>query len=112
MLVLPSFDLWAKQPDPPRLRAAIIVEAHIPNEHGTTIVYRVRHRRTHASETWWISAAIDSHRHSNTLRTTSATKAQQWIDAIQRGRIAVEDPLIGYARRQKEAWRARQRKGT
>lgn len=83
---LPAFELLAKQPKIPHV-ARTVAQAAIPNEHGTPIVFIVSQSRNGRS--WWIRAALDGLRMSNTLHTTQVAKAQAWINAVRAGKVSV-----------------------
>lgn len=85
-VVLPSFELLKRQPDPPHV-ARVLVERLIANEHGAMIKYVVRCSRK--GDDWWVSASLDGMRMSNTLHTRDADKAQRWIDAVNNKAIKV-----------------------
>jgi hypothetical protein len=83
---LPAFELLAKQPKIPHV-ARTVAQNAVPNEHGTPIVFIVSQSRNGRS--WWIRAALDGLRMSNTLHTTQVAKAQAWINAVRAGKVSV-----------------------
>lgn len=86
-VALPDFELLKRQPKIPHV-ARVVAESVVPNGHGLPITYRVSQSRN--GKSWWISASIDGLRMSNTVHTTVAKKAFQWIDAVKRGDVCVK----------------------
>lgn len=87
-MVLPSFELLARQPKMPN-SVNVVARKTVPNQYGTPIIYQVFRNRKGTS--WWVAASLGGMRMSNTLHTTVATKAAVWIDAVTTGNISVED---------------------
>lgn len=83
---LPPFSLLAKQPKIPHV-ARTVAQADITNEHGTPITFIVSRSRNGRS--WWIRAAREGMRMSNTLHTTVEAKGQAWIAAVKAGTVSV-----------------------
>lgn len=86
MLVLPEFRLLKKQPKVPHV-AHVVVSRDVPNEYGTPITYVVQRGRS--GKNWWIRASHGGMRASDTLHTTNAAKADEWIRAVDTGQIRV-----------------------
>ena len=86
MLELPEFQLLKKQPNAPHVARAVAKRV-VPNEHGARITYVVEQGRN--GRDWWIHASLDGLRMSNTLHTSVAAKADQWIRAVETGQICV-----------------------
>lgn len=78
--MLPSFVLSESQPDLPHNARTI---AEYVSSKG--ILFRVR--RDRPGKTWTIDASMNGMRWSNTLRTTSKTKAESWVAAVEAGRV-------------------------
>ena len=86
MLDLPDFELLKPQPKVPHV-ARVVARRDVPNEYGTLVTYTVRQGRN--GRDWWIDASQAGMRASNTLHTSNAAKAQQWIRAVETGQICV-----------------------
>ena len=91
-VVLPCYSFLAAQPDPPGT-ARVLVRVELRNEHGAEITYTVQGSRK--GGTWWLSASRQGMRMSNTLRTTSATKAALWLAAVPAGRVSIARDIEG-----------------
>jgi hypothetical protein len=95
-VILPPFSILGPDNDPPH-RNTVIARKTIANQYGTDVLFEVRTNRK--EDTWWIAALYpgkngeSSFRASGTLRTTSAAKAQQWIEAVNAGAVAVEERI-------------------
>jgi hypothetical protein len=87
-VTLPDFSLLKRQPKVPHV-ARVVARRDIPNQYGTPITYTVQRSRN--GKSWWISASREGFRMSGTIHTTKAEKAQQWIDAVQRGRACIKE---------------------
>ncbi len=83
---LPPFSLLAKQPKIPHV-AHTVAQNDVANEHGTPITFIVSRSRNGRS--WWIRAAREGMRMSNTLHTTVEAKGQAWIAAVKAGTVSV-----------------------
>lgn len=89
MLVLPVHEILKRQPKVPHV-ARTVAKRSWPNKYGTLITYEVEQGRS--GKNWWIHASMkDGFRASNTLHTSIASKAAEWIVAVERGTICVAD---------------------
>lgn len=94
-ITLPRFSLFGPDNDPPH-RNTVVVSRTVKNSYGTDVLFEVK--TNYKRNTWWIAALYpgkngeSSFRASGTLRTTSETKAQRWIDAVNAGTVTVTDP--------------------
>lgn len=85
-VTLPPFSLLDKQPKIPHV-ARTVAQNDVANEHGTPITFIVSQSRNGRS--WWIRAAREGLRMSNTLHTTVQAKAEAWIAAVKAGKVSV-----------------------
>jgi hypothetical protein len=84
MVLLPRFSLLARQPDPPHRKRVIARHAD-----ATGIVYTVA---TNWPRTrFFLSAAKNGFRMSNTLATSTAAKGERWRAAVEQGDVEVRD---------------------
>ena len=66
-------------------RAPVKTEAHFRNDHGVSMLARVSANRT--NRRWWLEILVGEQQRSLHvyLTTSSPTKANQWIAAVQGG---------------------------
>jgi len=83
---LPPFHLLHKQPKIPHV-ARTVAKNDVANEYGTPITFIVSQSRN--GKSWWIRAAREGLRMSDTLHTTQAEKAETWINAVRAGNVSV-----------------------
>ncbi len=101
MIAIPKFSLFGKRNDQPH-NAHTLEVRDWPNEHGTLIRYEVRENRRGTA--WWLYALYpgkgkypheagyeSSFRASATMRTTSRITASEWVLAVRKGEVAVDD---------------------
>jgi hypothetical protein len=81
MLTLPSFEILKPQPKVPHV-ARTLTKKTVDG-----VEYTVRQGRN--GKDWWISASLQGLRMSNTLHTTKAKTATEWILAVETGKIRV-----------------------
>ena len=86
MLELPEFSLLKRQPHAPHV-ASVVATRDVPNEYGTAITYTVRQGRN--GKDWWIDAALDGLRMSDTLHTAKPATGAEWIRAVETGKVCV-----------------------
>jgi hypothetical protein len=96
---LPDFEILKRQPKVPHVARAVARRV-VPNEHGAQIEYTVHQNRN--GRKWWISASLEGMRMSNTLHTTTASKAAEWIRAVQTGHVRVHHEQKSAAQLERE----------
>ncbi len=87
VLVLPAFDFFTKQPDPPHVKKTL---ARFTDKAG--IEYVVCSDRP--GKAWFVFASAagimgKGTRASNTLRTTVKAKGEEWVKAVEAGKVRV-----------------------
>lgn len=81
---LPRYDFSASQPKPPTRHMII---ARYTDSDGTR--YEVSTTRTGGA--YWLSASKNGVRRSNTLRTTSKARGEEWRAAVMVGNVGLAD---------------------
>lgn len=89
-VTLPKFSLFGKSAKIP-WRAPVVAQNTIG--HTTYTVYKKTSwagGRGERSYVWWLDATSGDFRRTQAQRTTSPTKAEQWIEAVTSGDISIE----------------------